>query len=78
MVGGWLDAFEDLRFEPEEVLDFGDTFLVTAKQMGHGSGSGLALSQPVFQLYKIRRGLVVWQRDFRDRSDALEAAAAQE
>lgn len=74
----WLEAFEDLRFDPEEVLDLGDTFLVTAQQRGHGSGSGVAVSQPVFQLFKVRRGLVVWQHDFRDRSDALAAAGLSE
>ena len=70
----WLGAFEDLRFDPEELLDLGDLFLVTARQRAHGSRSGLAVSQPVFQLFKVERGLVVWQRDFSDRADALEAA----
>jgi ketosteroid isomerase-like protein len=71
----WLDAFEDLRFDPEELLDLGDKQLATAQQRGHGSGSGVAVSQPVFQLFKFRRGLVVRQEDFLDRSKALESAA---
>jgi ketosteroid isomerase-like protein len=70
----WLDAFEDLRFDPEEILDFGDTFLVTAQQRAHGAGSGIAVHKPVFQLFKVRRGLVIWQRDYGDRAKALEAA----
>lgn len=70
----WLDAFADLRFDPEEIFDFGGRFLVTAQQRGHGSGSGLAVSQPIFQLFEVQRGLVVWQRDFSSRSDAIEAA----
>jgi ketosteroid isomerase-like protein len=70
----WLDAFEDIRWDPEEILDFGDRFLVTAQQRGHGSGSGVAVSEPVFQLFKLRPGLVVRQEDFLDRSKALEAA----
>jgi ketosteroid isomerase-like protein len=74
----WLDAFEDIRWDPEEMLDFGDTFLVTAQQRGHGSGSGVAVSKPVFQLFKLRRGLVVRQEDFLDRSKALEAAGLRE
>jgi hypothetical protein len=51
----WFDAFEDLRWDPEEILDFGDRLLVTARQSGHGSGSGVPMSGQVFQLYKIRR-----------------------
>ncbi len=69
----WLDAFEDLRFDPEEVVDFGDTFLVTAQQRAHGSGSGIAVHKPVFQLFEVRRGLVIWQHDYSDRAKALEA-----
>ena len=69
----WLDAFEDIRWDPEEILDFGDRFLVRAQQRGRGSGSGVAVSEPVFQLFTLRRGLVVRQEDFLDRSKALEA-----
>jgi SnoaL-like domain len=35
----WLDAFEDIGWDPEEVLDFGDRLLVTARQRGQGSGA---------------------------------------
>lgn len=74
----WLDAFEDIRWDPEEILDFGDRFLVTAQQRGHGSGSGVAVSEPVFQLFTLRRGLVVRQEDFLDRAKAVEAAGQRE
>ena len=73
----WLDVFEDLRFDPEEILDFGDTFLVTAQQRAHGSGSGIAVHKPVFQLFGVRRGLVVWQHDYSDLASALEAAGVE-
>jgi ketosteroid isomerase-like protein len=71
----WRDAFQDIRWDPEEVIDFGEKFLVTAQQSGHGSGSGVAVSEPIFQLFTLRRGLVIRQEDFTERSDALEAAA---
>ncbi len=74
MWGYWLDAFEDIRYEPEEVLDFGDRFLVTVRQVGHGSGSGVGLTLPVFQLLTIRGGRTVLQEDFLDREEALAAA----
>ena len=70
----WLDAFQDIRWDPEEIFDFGDKFLVKTQQRGRGSGSGVAVSEPVFQLFTVRRGLVVRQEDFLDRSKALEAA----
>jgi ketosteroid isomerase-like protein len=70
----WLDAFDDIRWDPEEILDFGGKALVTTLQSGHGSGSGVSVSEPVFQLFTFRRGLVIRQEDFLDRSQALEAA----
>jgi ketosteroid isomerase-like protein len=74
----WLDAFEDIRWDPEEILDLGDKVLVTTQQRGRGSGSGVAVSERVFQLFTFRRGLVLRQEDFLDRSQALEAARSQE
>jgi ketosteroid isomerase-like protein len=70
----WLDAFEDVRWDPEEMVDFGAKTLVTTRQSGHGSGSGVAVSQPVFQVFTFRGGLVIRQEDFSDRAQALEAA----
>jgi ketosteroid isomerase-like protein len=70
----WTDAFADLRWDPEEILDFGDRILVTAQQSGRGSGSGVAVSVSVFQLFTLRGGLVTRQEDFLERSQALHAA----
>ena len=74
----WLDACEDIRWDPEEMLDFGDKLLVTTRQRGRGSGSGVAVSEPVFQLFTVRRGLVIRQEDYLDRSKALEAVGLRE
>jgi ketosteroid isomerase-like protein len=74
----WFEAFEDMQFDPEEILVCGDRLLVVAQQRGHGSGSGVALSQQVFQLFTIRRGLSISQEDFTDRNEALEAAGRRE
>ena len=70
----WLDAFEDIQWDAEEMLDFGHALLVSAHQRGRGSGSGIAVSKPVFQLYTLRRGIIVRLEDFLERSQALEAA----
>lgn len=74
----WLEAFGDIRWDPEEVIDFGPRTLVTARQSGHGSGSGVAVGQLMFQVFTFRDGLVVRQEDFTDRSKALEAVAKRE
>ncbi len=73
-----LDAFEDARLDPEEMLDLGDRVLVTSTQSGHGAGSGVPHREPLFQLFTLRRGLVVRQDDFQDRAEALEAVGLSE
>jgi ketosteroid isomerase-like protein len=73
-----IDAFEDFHAEPEEIFDLGDMLLATTRYGGHGSGSGVPIKLPLVQLLRLRRGLVVWQQDFSDRSEALEAAGLWE
>jgi ketosteroid isomerase-like protein len=71
----WLDAFGDIRWDPQEILDLGQSLLVTTEQRGRGVGSGVAVSKPVFQLFTVRDGMIARQDDFLDRSEALAAAA---
>jgi hypothetical protein len=73
---GWdpESEYRPSRWEPEDVLDFGDRFVVSTEQRGRGSGSGVAVTQPVFQVFTLRRELVLRQEDFLDRPKALEAA----
>jgi hypothetical protein len=73
-----LESFEDLRLDPEELLDLGDRVLVTITLSGRGVGSGVSTSQRHFQLFTFRRGLVVRQDDFQDRAEALKTAGLSE
>ncbi len=75
---GLIDAFEDFRAEPAEVFDLGDSLLVATRYQGHGSGSGVPVDIPLFQVFRLRRGRAVWQKDFSDRNEALEAAGLRE
>jgi ketosteroid isomerase-like protein len=68
------EAWEDLKFEPDEVVDFGDKLLTAGRITGHARHTKIALDAPLFQLVTVRGGLVVRQRDFMDREKALEAA----
>jgi ketosteroid isomerase-like protein len=80
--GNWrqlIDSFEDFRVEPEEILDMGETLIACNRYVGHGSGSGVPVDVPlVFQVARLRNGLVFWQKDFSDRAEALEAARLSE
>jgi hypothetical protein len=74
----WFASFDSLELTPEEFLDLGDKLLVRIRWTGDGSGSGVAFSQPMFQLFHLDRGLVVKQEDFGNRTEALEAVGLSE
>lgn len=73
-----LEAFEDLRLDPEELLDLGDRLIITAQLSGHGAGSGIPVGDRIYQVITLRRWLVVREHDFLDRAEALEAAGVGE
>ena len=73
-----LEGFDDLTLEPQELLDLGDRLIGVIRMRGHGSGSGVPIDQPIFQVFTVRRGLVVKQEDFGEREEALEAVGLRE
>jgi ketosteroid isomerase-like protein len=73
-----LEAFEDIRLEPEELIDFGGGLVSTTRLSGHGGGSGVPFNQTFWQVFWFEDGLVVRQQDFVDRADAFEAAGLSE
>jgi ketosteroid isomerase-like protein len=73
-----LEAFADFSLQPQEVHDLGDRMIGVVRMSGHGSGSGVPVSQLVFQLYTFRDGLIVKQEDFGTLDEALEAAGLRE
>lgn len=64
----------DLRFETEEVIDFGDRLFAAGRVTAKGRHTGIALDSPLFQVVTIRRGLFARQQDFSDRDEALKVA----
>jgi ketosteroid isomerase-like protein len=66
-----IDAWDDLKLKPEEVIDFGERVLGIGRIIGHGRLSGIALDSPIFQVVTLRNGLVVRQKEFAERQDAF-------
>ena len=74
MMGTWRDAFDDLRFEPREVLDpGGDRFGVRVVQSGRGRIVGVEVSQELWSIYWLRDGLIARQTVFYEEAPALQA-----
>jgi ketosteroid isomerase-like protein len=74
----WEELFDDIRIEPEEMLQVGDGIVSLLHITGTGKGSGIDIDQRVYQVVRLRDQLIVRVDEFYDRSEALEAAGLSE
>jgi ketosteroid isomerase-like protein len=73
---GWVGTFGDTyRYDVEDYTDLGEHVLVSGRQSGRGRASGIEVSELLWMLWTVRDGKAVRMRMFRDRTEALEAAA---
>jgi ketosteroid isomerase-like protein len=70
----WDSTWDDLETVPEEFTDAGDHVLVTVYYSARGRGSGIEYQERLFDVYTFIYGQCVRKREFRARSDAVEAA----
>jgi ketosteroid isomerase-like protein len=75
----WSSGWGEHRFEPRELIDLGDRFLVLTELSAHGEGSGISLTQDHAMLATFDdNGRVIQQQDFLDHAEALEAVGLRE
>jgi ketosteroid isomerase-like protein len=82
-VRGWyaklVDAFEDVRFEAEELTSTtGDSVLLANRATGRGRGSGATVELAFFSVATLQDGKLVKLVSYGEQADALEAAGLQE
>jgi len=70
----WDGAWDELETVAEEFLDAGQHVVVTVRYSARGKGSGVPYGERLFDVYTLRDGRCVHKREFRARSEALEAA----
>ena len=70
----WDSTWDELETVPEEFTDAGDQVLVTVHYSARGRGSGIEYEERLFDVYTFSDGQCVRKREFRERSDAVEAA----
>ena len=76
---GWLESFDDYRFEVQRIVASGDNeVLVVGLEVGKGASSGVEVRSVNHELLTIRDGLIVRYREFFDEREALEAAGLRE
>ncbi|MEK6252402.1 MAG: nuclear transport factor 2 family protein [Actinomycetota bacterium] len=72
------EAFGEIKYEPQELIDEGDLVLATVRTTGHARHTGLLVDLLVFWLYTFRDGTIVGMDVYLDCVKALEAAGLQE
>jgi ketosteroid isomerase-like protein len=74
----WFEAFEQVEFDIEEILDADDDVLTSIRMSGRGRGSGLYVEQSIAVVWTVHDRRVVRVRAYRERDEALEAAGLSE
>jgi ketosteroid isomerase-like protein len=74
----WLQAWEEVRYGAQEFIPVGERVLVLSRQRARGKASGLALDQPMADVFVLREGRIVRWEMYWNRSDALKAVGLEE
>jgi ketosteroid isomerase-like protein len=74
----WFDAWEEIEYTTEELLDRGDRVVVVIRRRGKGKGSGVEVSDQVIHVYTVRSGKIIRFEGFSNKDEALAAAGLSE
>ena len=72
------EVWAELRWEPLELTDHGDTVVVEAKIIAIGRGSDIPIEADETDVFWFRDGEIVRLQGFPTKADALEAAGLSE
>jgi ketosteroid isomerase-like protein len=73
-----LDAWDELRFEPDEFIDAGERVVVVGLLTGRGRGSGVRVDQRVAVAFELRARKIVRAHAYADVEQARETIGARE
>jgi uncharacterized protein len=74
---GFLEPWERVTIEAEELIANGDRVFAAATQRATGAGSGTQTELRFFQVWTLRDGRIIRFEAFRDRGAALAAAGIE-
>ena len=73
------EVWDDLRLEPEELIDAGDKVVAAVHLSGTGHASGAGADMRMFAIWTLRDGKVARVAGgYRNRAEAIEAAGLSE
>jgi ketosteroid isomerase-like protein len=71
-------AFDEFRFEDDELIDAGERVLILSTVVVHGRGSGVEHRQPQGYIWTLRDGKAIRLEWFNSHAEAIEAAGLRE
>ena len=75
----WLDAFDELHLDLEEVFDAGNAVVCKAHWIGRGTTSGMSIDVRQFDVFELRGGTIIRAvLGHKSKADALEAVGLSE
>ena len=74
----WLDAWDDARSDPEDIVGESENVVATVHLTGRGKTSGVNVDVRIHFHFKVRDGKVVYVFEYADKAAALEAAGLSE
>jgi ketosteroid isomerase-like protein len=77
----WVEMFDDVRFEPVEVIDAGDDTVIAVLRVSgrpKGTSAEAELTLSFASVSTIRDGKIARAREYWTREEALEAAGLRE
>jgi ketosteroid isomerase-like protein len=73
-----VEAFDDLRYEVEDIVDKGSHVVVVLRQFVHGRGSGIRMAGRTVHVWEMRNGRPTALTIFGTREQALRSLERDE
>src|SRR5438270_11089479 len=74
----WHAEWGHFRYEPGELRDLGDRFLVIGRIRSDGLNSGATLDSDYADLFTLSAGRVIREQTYFNRAEALQAAGLRD
>ncbi|MFL5896048.1 MAG: nuclear transport factor 2 family protein [Thermoleophilaceae bacterium] len=75
LIRSWVEAFDDFRIEPVDVIDQPPFLLAIVRQSGRGRASGLDITIEIAHVWTVEDGRAVGFHSYRSADEALQAIA---
>ena len=73
----WYEAMDDWHVEPQEIVDAGDSLLLSVRVRARGRSSGVTVEERGYAVFRMRDGRVLRCDEYADVDTAREAAGLQ-